>query len=232
MDPCLFFLRERGRLTGILCVHVDDILIGGQGQFFEEKLKGMKTAVPFLKWRMWEGEFCGSSLIQLDDMSIKITQKDYTKNVRPITIRRRMKDEDKASPEIATARSVLGAANWLACQTHVDLAMQTNRCQEDMGDCTIGTLKKINMLFRRTQQHNGMTIHFQSIELADLRVAMHSAASCGNAAKAGAQAGYLVSFADVHLMDDKVSSLSLDLEILSSPPSCGLYASKRNKGSV
>lgn len=65
-DPCLYYLRspETNQLQGILEVHVDDTCLGGIGPQFESAVKQLRARFPYRKWRVAEGELCGSYYVQ------------------------------------------------------------------------------------------------------------------------------------------------------------------------
>ena len=65
-DSCLFYMRDKGELTGIYGVHVDDCATGGHGTKYEQALKEVQSKFEFRKWRDGQqgGDFCGASYIQ------------------------------------------------------------------------------------------------------------------------------------------------------------------------
>ena len=71
MDPCLWRLYEppvdgaEPRLVGLLCLHVDDMLGGGdpQSAVYVEAEAQLKTAFQFRTWQKDESfEYCGASM--------------------------------------------------------------------------------------------------------------------------------------------------------------------------
>ncbi|CAK0821126.1 unnamed protein product [Prorocentrum cordatum] len=96
LDPCLFFLRDaQCKLCGILVVHVDDVLIAGEGAYFNEAVQRLKEEFPFRKWTVGEGEYCGSALYQdPKTFDISIRQTTPYQELKPITVRRRLPDFD------------------------------------------------------------------------------------------------------------------------------------------
>ena len=47
LDPCMFFCRDNGALTGILVIHVDDVITGGRGDHYEEIIKILRARLRF-----------------------------------------------------------------------------------------------------------------------------------------------------------------------------------------
>ena len=63
-DSCLYWMREGGRLTGVLGAHVDDTVTGGEGSRYNDAIKRLRARFPYRKWRVREGEFCGTHYCQ------------------------------------------------------------------------------------------------------------------------------------------------------------------------
>ena len=51
---------------------MDDVITGGQGDHYEQIIKTLRTELPFRKWKIGEGEFCGAQLRQDEDYNIHI----------------------------------------------------------------------------------------------------------------------------------------------------------------
>ena len=72
-DPCLYFLRssKTNKLIGVLGSHVDDTATAGEGEEYQHALNLLRQRFPYRKWRLNEGQFCGSHYKQdPTDMSI------------------------------------------------------------------------------------------------------------------------------------------------------------------
>ena len=197
LDPCLFHLRDdRGQLCGVLVVHVDDVLIAGEGPTFEQAVRRLKAKFPFRKWAVGEGEYCGSALAQ-DPKTYDITIKQTTpyQELKQVTVRRRVADSEAATDaEIAGLRRLLGQGGWLCSQTRPDTSVQVSQGQQVLPRPTVGQIRRTSALARRLQQHKDMTLRVRSIPPCDLCLIMHSDASFLNAAKNGTQAGYILGF--------------------------------------
>ena len=90
-DPCLYYLRSpnSNQLEGIMGVHVDDTAVGGSGPRFDEAIRHLKARFPYRKWRVGEGEFCGSYYRQnRTTKGIRMSQKLFAESLRPQTFQR------------------------------------------------------------------------------------------------------------------------------------------------
>jgi transposase InsO family protein len=90
-DPCLFVLRmpagesNAGALAGVLGVHVDDG-IGGGNEFYQEKIKLLEKKFPFGSHKTQAFTFTGIEVNQRGDNSIHLSQSSYVRKIKPIAI--------------------------------------------------------------------------------------------------------------------------------------------------
>lgn len=143
LDPCVYHLWESVEgsttLAGILGVHVDDVLIGGHGQYFEQTLSRLRQASPFRKWKIREGTFCGSYISQAEDGTITVGQQEFVGKLSRPKLRNKADPNFEVTDEEASSlKSVLGGALWLAKETRPDLAVQVSQGQQMLPKPTLG----------------------------------------------------------------------------------------------
>ena len=96
LDPCIFKLYEKGGLSGMLAVEVDDILSCGKG-IFKEKMKELRSTFTFGKWinlkeEKQGGSFNGRRLRQEEDGTLLIDMEKFVeKKLEEIEASRRKK---------------------------------------------------------------------------------------------------------------------------------------------
>ena len=133
----MFFCRDKGTLTGGLVIHADDVITGGGGERYERIIQTLTARLPFRKWKIGEGEFCGAQLRQDEGFHIHVSQEAFARGMRLIPISRAAADERELSPnEVSRCRKSLGEGNWLQSQTRMDLSVQVNMAQQQMGHPT------------------------------------------------------------------------------------------------
>ena len=64
---------------------------------------------------------------------------------------------------VSQARGLLGAGNWLANTSRVDLAILVNLGQQVMGSPSVGDLRRLNVIVRRAKQWQSTGIRIPSI---------------------------------------------------------------------
>ena len=206
-DPCLYYYRHAGSVTGVLGAHVDDTITGGEGDAYNRAIDALRKRFPYRKWRTGTGEFCGTSYAQ-DPKTFEITyqQETYAKHLRPIRLskeRQRYKDSLATPEEVRALRAVNGAANWLSSQTRPDLCVQTSFSQQAFPQPTVKDLMFANQLVHRARQHADVSVTVRHIPWSELCIVFHSDAGFANAAQSRTQAGYILAFTDKNLDSDR-----------------------------
>ncbi len=195
LDHCVFFQRDKqGRLTGVLGVHVDDVLLGGRGADFEASIERLRATFPFRKWKHGAGTFCGAELSQCQEThTIHVSQEEFAEKLEKPKLRTKESPLMQITPEEASSlKSVLGGALWLAKETRPDLAVQVSQGQQLLPTPTLGEARTVGNVVRRAKQYKSLSWKILPIPFQDLRICLHTDAAFANAKKQGTQAGYLV----------------------------------------
>ena len=195
LDHCVFFQRDKqGQLTGVLGVHVDDVLLGGKGANFEASIERLRATFPFRKWKHGAGTFCGAELSQCPNThAITVSQEEFAEKLEKPKLRNKESPLMQITPEEASSlKSVLGGALWLAKETRPDLAVQVSQGQQLLPSPTLGEARTVGNVVRRAKQYKNLSWKILPIPFHDLRICLHTDAAFANAKKQGTQAGYLV----------------------------------------
>ena len=205
-DPCLYYLRDvdTQKLIGVMGVHVDDTCLGGTGEVFESAVKQLRARFPYRKWRISEGEFCGSYYTQNKQGEISMSQKLFAEKLRPAQIPKGAACEDPLSEsQIRVLRAINGSLNWLASQSRPDLAAQTSLSQQAFPRPTIRHLRDVNNAVRRAKLNRDLQIRFKTISPDRLTICCHSDAAFANVGT-HTQAGYILAFVDQDMNKGKL----------------------------
>ena len=208
LDECVFvfFDPESKVLTGILCLHVDDLYLGGCGTACRRTINALRSRFPFRKWKRNQGEFCGSRISQdVLTKEITVSQSSYALKINKVTAQ----PEDKATTaEIRSLRECNGAVQWLAMESGPDLAVQVSLSQQALSDPRVRHCRQANAMVRRAKQHHELTWRFLPIPLENLRLVMLSDAAFQNAQEGASQAGYIISVTDDRLAKGELAPWS------------------------
>ena len=209
LDPCLYFMREAGKLTGIFGVHVDDNATGGEGDKYHRALESLKKRFEFRKWRLGNGDFCGANYNQdASSGEITMTQETFVGKLSPLRFSRTRtqdKTSELTSDEIRCFRAINGSLNWLATQSRPDLSTQVSFAQQSFPTPRVADAVAVNQAVRRAKQHAAMPIVYRSVPIEELTVMTHSDAAYANGRDGATQAGYVISFTQGSMHDGQAS---------------------------
>ena len=121
-DPGLFYKREKGKLAGMILLHVDDFLVCGNGSF-KEVIKSIMRKYDIHKNIGGSFKYVGVNISQCNDY-ITMDQFDYCKNVSIVDLekgRKLQKLSPLTSGEKTSYLSLLGKLSWLSYMTRPDL---------------------------------------------------------------------------------------------------------------
>lgn len=93
LDNCVWRLFDKDRLTGVLGIHVDDVVCGGAGNIYEDSIRRLQSVFPFGSWKDPCKEkvvFCGCELSQKED-KIQLKQERYALGVNEVDLDRERK---------------------------------------------------------------------------------------------------------------------------------------------
>ena len=142
-DPCLFVLwssnPQKKFPIGILGIHVDDGLCGGDAEF-QEKIKMLESKFPFGYKRSSSFVFTGIELSQQGDKSIVLNQSKYIGKISPIqieTTRKNLINEPVTESERQALRGLVGSLQYAAVNTRPDLSNRLSSLQSSINSATI-----------------------------------------------------------------------------------------------
>eukprot|EP00435_Cladocopium_sp_Y103_P026803 s2064_g6.t1 len=153
MDPVARNNAQGRRPHGFICLHVDDLFMGGDKVFEDKVLTSLrkdfavgpedKNDVMFVGQRIkWKTHDKYGPYISVD-------QKLVVDAVEEVKIDKTLKDNIQCNPQLHTAyRSALGQLNWLQSRTQVHLCYKFSRCASAASSPTIGDVREINKVVR------------------------------------------------------------------------------------
>ena len=200
LDGCLFRLfDEKGGLTAMIGLHVDDMFITGdlKSKKYKETIEWLKEQFSFKHWtEHQEGkplEFCGCELDRKDGVWT-LSQGSYIKKVHPITVSPQMSDSKEVGPrEVSALRGILGGLQWPATQTSPHLSATVSLLCGEVTRATAGTLRAANKALRFAKENGDVGLKFFKLgDPKDLAMVAMSDAAWGVRADGQSQGGYLV----------------------------------------
>ncbi len=195
-DPCVFILRDPiTRIPdGILGLHVDDGLCGGN-QRFQEVIDKLEKKYPFGSKRMQHFTFTGIEMNQHVDKSISLSQSTYVKSIDPIKIspeRRKTEDSKVTEEERQDLRALIGSLQYAAVHTRPDLSSRLSFLQSDVNRASVGTLVMANQALHEAKRHSDVEITVKPITISDLRFLAFSDASFASKSNPNSHTGCII----------------------------------------
>ena len=213
LDECLFLLRNsrnRDQLDGILGIHVDDG-IGGGNEHYEAALERLQQVLPFGSREFGRFRFTGLEVEQMPDNSIKISQEDYAHKIDPIDIsKERRKDSSlQASEHEGTLlRGLCGSLQYASVNTRPDIAAKVSLLQKGIPKATVGTLMEGNKVLKEAKEFSKTAIFVRPLPMNEIRFASFGDASFASESKLKAQQGVLIVACTSALAENEVSEFS------------------------
>ncbi|CAE7708982.1 GIP [Symbiodinium sp. CCMP2592] len=210
LEPCVFLLYTEGVLNGILGVHVDDGVCGGDSKF-TQKIQALQTKLPFGSRKFRNFIFTGIHLEQFPDYSIRASQGEYVRNIPQIDIGRSRRVNPEAlvtESERSKLRGLVGSLQYAVTHTRPDMAAKLGELQGQITQASVQTLLQANKVLRETQEQEQVSIHFLPIPPKDITFVSFGDASFASSKNLNSHQGALVCATDSRLNQNREAPLS------------------------
>ena len=212
-DPCTFVLVDdkTKRTIGMIGVHVDDGLCCGN-PIFQQKLKELEKQFPFGSRKSREFTFTGLKIVQQLDFSIWVNQSQYVKDIMPISVssKRRQECEDVITEEERrqSLRAVIGSLQYAAINTRPDLCSRLGWLQSQINKAKVETLLEANRTLHEAKAHSEVTIKIKHIPIDDLRFVAFSDASFASERNPDSHQGMIIMACHSKIGSNQASPIS------------------------
>ena len=206
-----------GKVTsGVLCLHVDDLIMAGDEEFQERVVKCLKTHFEVGSEDIDDIEFCGQRIKWIAatptcGAHISVSQSKSIDALEQTNFDASLKDDTPCNPTMHTMfRSVLGQINWLQSRTQFQACYGFSRCASASAAPTIKDVRELNKLVRMIKSCPVVLKHFPL--KGTLRLVGYPDASYRNNSDKSSQRGLIVCLAEQR------TSSSTSTERGSAPP--------------
>jgi hypothetical protein len=208
-----FILKDkRGKLCGVLVLHVDDGLLCGKGTCYEDALKALQKRAPLKSFKKQALRFTGRTVTQNQKThEIELTQKGYFDDVQAIPVDKKRKARPEApltAHETKQLRSLIGKLAWPARETMPQIAFDVSEAQQKMAEPVVARLLEINALLRKAKkiESSMCSIKVPKIDLNKAVMVAFSDASFGNMPRHGSQAGFMILVAEAKCVKESAKA--------------------------
>ena len=199
LDPALVYKTTNGVLSGIMCIHVDDIFWAGTASFKSEVMSALDRE--FCIGSICNGSFkyIGVNIVQRKSC-IEIHQEDYGNSLQEISVSRQRasrRTDDLGELEQEEYRALTGQLNWLAAQTRPDVAFDACDLSVVTHKAKVDDILKANKVVKRVK-NTSVGLRYNKLEnLEQLSIECYSDASFGNLQGGGSQGAYVIFLVDM-----------------------------------
>lgn len=195
-DPCVFILRhpETKIPEGILGLHVDDGICGGNSRF-DKVISELEKKYPFGSKKVQSFTFTGIEMFQHPNKSISLSQSSYVRSIDPIKIsmdRRKQGESPVTDEEKQSLRALIGSLQYAAVHTRPDLSSRLSFLQSDINKATVDTLVQGNQTLHEAKKHHDVQITIQAIPIEDIRFLAFSDASFASKSNPSSHTGIII----------------------------------------
>ena len=158
-DPCVYLLYKENSKTpsGVIGMHVDDGLCGGDG-YFSEQVAKLEAVFPFGSKKSQSFVFTGIEMTQQCDKSIILSQEKNVTKIEPIHIkseRKQQLDLNINAEEKLELRAIIGSLQYAAVNTRPDISSRLSHLQSAINTATISTLIEANKTLHEAKRQQG-----------------------------------------------------------------------------
>lgn len=201
LEPCVFTLYQGGVLRGILGMHVDDG-VGGGDEVFKKKVDELQKVLPFGSRKFDNFTFTGIHLQQFSDGSIRASQDAYVRSIPHIDVgrtRRQNVDDQANEAEQSKLRGLIGSLQYAVTHTRPDMAAKLGEIQSQTSCATVQTLLAANRVLREAQETSQVSIRYLPIPVSHLTFVSFGDASFASAKNLHSHQGALICATDEKL---------------------------------
>ena len=195
LDQAMFLHFTDGVLSGVVCLHVDDILWAGSFSFEQNVINKIQKMFQIGSAETECFKYVGVNVQNLRG-SIKVDQDHYISSIQEATVhpdRPRLDELDYE--ERKDYRALVGQLNWVATQSRPDILFDVCLLSSVFDSAKVDDLLHANKLVRKVKAST-VSLSFPKLQDDNISVECYSDASFGNLNNGGSQGGYVIFITD------------------------------------
>ena len=196
-DKALFIWKYHENVQGILVVHVDDFLWCGSSLFYSLVIQKMRSIFKISKESEGIFKYVCISLNQQEDELI-LEQRNYVNNIQPLDIppeSNGAKHKEVDGKMRRKFRGLVGQLSWASGISRPDASFSACALSTVQSKPTYKDIMDANKAIRDLKS-NPLLLKYPRMDLANVRLVVHSDASYGNLKGGGSQGGFIVFISD------------------------------------
>ena len=195
VDKSVFYYCLDGFCHGVIIIHVDDFLYGGDVMFHETIVQSIKARFIIGLHESKDMKYLGLDIKQ-STSGIVLTMDDYIESIGLVKI---SLSEDKSrllyGAEIQDFRHLIGQINWCATQVRVDVSFSNCQLSNSTSKPSVGDLLLANKT-AKSLKSSDVSIVFTPLVGDEMKLLVFSDASFANLPSGGSQGAFVIFLAD------------------------------------
>src|SRR6201990_198253 len=197
IDNTIFKWEDDGIIYGIMGIHVDDLIYGGNKIFEEKVISKIKEELKVGREESGIFKYLGIEIEQEEKGDIYISQKSYSRDkLGIIRLNKNNKDERLNEEEMTEYRSLLGKLNWMSQNTRPDLSFEVSFFGRNMKEAKREDYEKLVKVAERAKRGE-IQMKIPKLKGGRMRLEVYSDASFGNVSEGRTQIGYCIRMKDM-----------------------------------
>ena len=173
-------MHHEGKLIGLVCSHVDDLLMAGNIRFKKLVSDEILKMFQFSKVERNKFKYLGCEVEKLSNGDISLNQKEYILKLDEVEIPSSRSSSEVNETERRTIRKVVGELLWVSLMTRPDLSFEVNKLSGNILHATIRDLKDAK-LFVEKAKADPVNLNFTKLgDKEDLEIQIYTDASFQN----------------------------------------------------
>ena len=193
-EPTVFIWKKKnGETRGVMCVHVDDILFGGDDSF-ECVIQGLKDVLKVGEVQSGKFSYVGVRVRQTE-REIYLDQDDYTRKLELPNAVDFKTDKDMDEREMAEYRGLVGKLNWLVQHTRPDIGFDISKAGKSFQQGHSSDMRDLIKKAKKIKESPGK-LRMCRVDECDAYWEVYCDASVGNVGEGMSQIGFTISMKD------------------------------------
>ena len=179
-DSALFTFHKDGKLRGLVCLHVDDLLLLGRDSFMDLVQQKLFKLFKFSKVEKDKFKYLGCEIEKHENGDISVHQTEYINQIEEVVCPSRRNNSPVTESERKEIRRVVGSLLWVSLMSRPDISFEVNQLSTNISTATIGDLKTARRLVEKVKMEP-VSLRFTKLgPFEKLRIKLYCDASFNN----------------------------------------------------
>ena len=191
-DQALFVWHDQGEISGVMIIHVDDFVYGGNDKFKSDVIGQFRKIFHIGSEQVTCMRYIGVNVDQ-DQEGILLSTDKYCSNLTEIDTTNIGRDNKRplTDEEVTKLRQVSGQINWAVTQSRPDCGFDNCVVQNSIKNATVADITRANKAVRKVKSQPVSLYYPSDFDLQSSRIVTFTDASHANLPDRGSQGAYV-----------------------------------------